>query len=93
MLLAVRTARVGGVLSQVDAPAPPLSRGDRAQRGALGAPALGAPELGAALALQEPGAAPARAVVLQVSHPPAVAADARPPWWTTHGQMDSEHEA
>ena len=91
MLLAVRTARVGGVLSQVDAPAPALSRGDRAQRGALGA--LGAPALGAALALQEPGAAPARAVVLQVSHPPAVASDARPPWWTTHGQMDSEHEA
>ena len=88
MLLAVRTARVGGVLSQVDAPAPALSRGDRAQRGALGAPALGA-----ALALQEPGGAPARAVVLQVSHPPAVASDARPPRWTTHGQMDLEHEA
>ena len=85
MLLAVRMARVGGVLSQVDAPAPALSRGDRAQRGALA--------LGAALALQEPGAAPARAVVLQVSHPPAVASDARPPRWTTHGQMDSEHEA
>ena len=79
MLLAVRAGRVGGVLSQVDAPAPALSRGDRAPRGALGAPAW--------------GAAPARAVVLPVLHPLAVLPAAQPPWWTTHGQMDSEHEA